>query len=395
MATTNLKDIRHILAVHSAKGGVGKSTLTLNLAVSLANSGAKVGLIDADVHGPSMTLMTGQAEWPDPIAPGANEVLPLEAHGIKFISTGNLVTRKTPIIWRGAMVHQMLAQFLNDVVWGKLDYLFIDMPPGTGDAVLTIGQQVPLSGAVIITTPQDLSVADTVRGLRTFQALQVPILGIIENMSYFVCDGCDDRAFLFGEDGGKTIAQALELPLLAQIPMEAGVSATGDQGNPLVNAFPQSAPAKAIQEAAELIKTNLEEKHAASGFRFEWQQLSFTERHTQPQQLLSNLPIRAIWQISSDELGIQWEDDQLQATFSCRELRLVCPCAACVDEDTGIRTLNPDRVAPDVSLKLVEAVGRYAVAFHFSDGHNTGLYNYQYLRQLAEAKMPQQAASPS
>jgi len=389
MAAGNLDKVRHIIAVHSAKGGVGKSTLTLNLAVGLANSGFKVGLIDADVHGPSMTLMLGNGEWPDPIAPGANEVLPLQAHGIQFISTGNLVTRKTPLIWRGAMVHQMLAQFLNDVVWGTLDFLFIDMPPGTGDAVLTIGQQVPLSGAVIVTTPQDLSIADTARGLRAFQALKVPILGLIENMSYFVCDGCDDRVFLFGEGGGLAMAEALELPLLAQIPIEAGVSASGDQGIPLVNAFPDSQPAQAILKAAAAIQTNLGTTGKANELHFDWQDLGFADRFPQPKHLIENLPVSAIWQVSSDELGIRWAEDNAQAIFSCRELRLACPCAACVDEDTGIRTLKPERIPAEITIKKVDTVGRYAIAFHFSDGHNTGIYKYQYLRQLAQPKLQQ------
>jgi len=385
MAKNALDQVKHILAIHSAKGGVGKSTVALNLAVALSKLGARVGLLDADVHGPSLSLMLGNQEWPDPIAPGANEVLPLEAHGIQFISTGNLVTRQTPLIWRGAMVHQMLAQFLNDVVWGKLDYLLIDMPPGTGDAVLTIGQQVPLTGVVSLTTPQDLSIADTARGLQTFKALKVPILGLIENMSHFVCDGCQDHVFLFGERGGESMAEALEIPLLAQIPIEAGVSASGDKGTPLVLAFPDSAPAKAIFEAAKTLKDRLDHQETAKPFSFQWQDMPFTERNPDPPQTLRELPIKALWQVSGDELGVLWPDD-LKTTFSGRELRLACPCASCVDEDTGIRTLKAEQVPADIGLVNVEGVGRYAVAFRFSDGHQTGIYKYQYLRQLANAK---------
>lgn len=394
MGLENLKKIRHIIAVHSGKGGVGKSTVSLNLAVSLAQLGAKVGLMDADVHGPSLSLMLGNGEWPEPIAPGANEVLPVEAHGIQFISTGNLVNRKTPLIWRGAMVHQMLAQFLNDVVWGKLDYLLIDMPPGTGDAVLTIGQQVSLSGLVVVTTPQDLSIADTARGLRAFQALKVPILGVIENMSYFVCDGCEDQVALFGEGGGQVMAEALDIPLLAKVPVEAGVSAYGDAGKPLVLAAPDSAPAKALYDAAEQLHQQLDAKHKAEGFGFPWEQLSFTDRFTEPSGTLENLPIQAMWQVSSDELGVIWEDGT-ESLFSTRELRLACPCAACVDEDTGIRTLKPEHIKADVSLQKVEAVGRYAVAFFFTDGHSSGIYNYPYLRELADKKAAGQASVSS
>ena len=386
MGQDALKQVKHILAVHSAKGGVGKSTVALNLAVSLSQLGARVGLIDADVHGPSLALMLGNQDWPDPIAPGANEVLPLEAHGIQFISTGNLVTSQTPLIWRGAMVHQMLAQFLNDVVWGKLDFLLIDMPPGTGDAVLTIGQQVPLSGVVTVTTPQDLSIADTARGLQAFKALKVPLLGVIENMSYFVCDGCQDRVYLFGERGGEAMAEALGIPLLAQVPIEAGVSASGDKGTPLGLAFPEAAPAKALMAAAKTLKDRLDQQQeTAKPFSFQWQEMPFTERHPEPPQRLSQLPIEAIWQVSGDELGVLWPD-KVQATFSARELRMACPCASCVDEDTGIRTLKAEQVPSGITLASVEGVGRYAVAFHFSDGHQTGIYNYQYLHQLAAAK---------
>lgn len=380
--------VARIVAVHSAKGGVGKSTVCINLAVSLARLGNKVGLIDADIHGPSAALMLGNAEWPNPVKPGENAVFPVEAHGIRFISMGNLVTKKSPVIWRGAMVHNMLQQFFNEVVWGDLDYLLIDMPPGTGDAVLSIAQQLPITAAIVVTSPQDLSVADTARGLNAFRTLKIPILGMVENFSYFVCDGCGDRANLFGDEGGEALSNGFEVPLLTRIPIEGEVSASGDRGVPMVLAHPESVSAQALEELAKAVVEALVDADDRAVISFAWEEMSFLERCSTPpaERMTTGLPVRAVWQVSHDELGFLW-DDGYEAIFSARGLRLVCPCAACVDEDTGIRTLKPSQVPEDVSLVKVASVGRYGMALTFSDSHGTGIYLFEKLRALAESRV--------
>jgi ATP-binding protein involved in chromosome partitioning len=383
----NLAGVKHLIAVHSGKGGVGKSTMALNLAVATSRLGARVGLIDADIHGPSLSLMMGNRARPQALDEKGTEIAPIKAHGIGFISMGNLVHEKTPLIWRGPNVHRAIMQFLNQVRWGELDYLFIDMPPGTGDAVLSLCQAAPLSGAVIVTTPQDLAVADTARGIHTFTQLKVPIIGIIENMAYFVCDGCDDRVSLFGSDGSNLFTDELGIPTLAQIPIEPGVSLSGDQGKPMVLAFPDSACATGVLKAAETLMRDMAERKTVAGIELEWRQMAFTERYDQPSETLSESgsEINAIWQVSADELGLRWKDG-FTAIFGARELRINCPCASCVDEDTGVRTLKPEMVPNDVTIAKVKGVGRYAIAPTFTDGHNTGIFHFAKLREHAEAK---------
>ena len=376
-----LAGVSQIIAIHSAKGGVGKSTVAVNLAAGLAARGLRVGLLDADVHGPSAAIMLGNSEWPDP---GEDEttIHPITAHGIKFISMGNMVTRETPLIWRGAMVHSVISQLFANVIWGELDYLLVDMPPGTGDAQLSISQSVPLTGAIIVSTPQELSVIDTVRGIRAFVQMKVPILGVVENMSYFLCDGCGDKAFLFGEGAGELMAEELGFPLLGKLPIEPAIRAGSDAGEPFVLAHPDSASARAMEAIlARFVKATRAHEGALS-FRLEWQALGWSERRGEPPaEKLSGAPISAIWQVSHDELGIQWDDGKI-TILGTRSLRLGCPCAACIDEFTGRPLLDPDKVPADVTVTTVDSVGRYGIQPSFSDGHRTGIYSYERLRAL-------------
>ena len=232
--------IRNAIAVGSGKGGVGKSTIAVNLAVALAKSGARVGLLDADIYGPNIPTMTGIEKLP----PATKEKLvPAEAFGVKIMSMGFLVKPGQPLIWRGAMLHSAIRQFLTDVDWGELDYLIIDLPPGTGDAPLTLAQSLPLSGAILVTLPQTVSLEDASRGLGMFQKLDVPILGVIENMTGDV----------FGHGGGESLATSAEVPYLGSVPMNAFVRLSGDQGQPAVVAQPDSDAAKAMQEIAEKV----------------------------------------------------------------------------------------------------------------------------------------------
>lgn len=232
--------IRNAIAVGSGKGGVGKSTIAVNLAVALARSGARVGLMDADIYGPNIPTMMGI----DKLPPATSEkLIPAEAHGVKVMSMGFLVKPGQPLIWRGAMLHSAIRQFLTDVEWGELDYLIVDLPPGTGDAPLTLAQSFPLSGAILVTLPQTVSLEDASRGLGMFRTLEVPLLGVIENM---VGD-------VFGQGGGEALATAAGIPFLGSVPMNGFVRLAGDQGQPVIIAQPDSDAAKAMQKIAETV----------------------------------------------------------------------------------------------------------------------------------------------
>ncbi len=241
----NLPGVRNVVAVASGKGGVGKSTTAINLALSLQQSGASVGVLDADVYGPSLPLLTGVSGRP--MATQNQTILPLEGLGLKLISMGFFVSDNSPVIWRGPMVHGLIKQFLSDVEWGELDYLIIDLPPGTGDAALTLTQLAPLSGAVIVTTANDLSLIDARKGLQMFEKVSVPILGIVENMSYFTpAELPDKKYYIFGEGGGRRVADELSVPFLGEVPIDPRMAEYGDKGQPIVLADPESDSAKAF-----------------------------------------------------------------------------------------------------------------------------------------------------
>lgn len=251
-----ISGIKNILAVSSGKGGVGKSTVAVNIAVALAQAGAKVGLIDADIYGPNAPTMLGLAGAQVTVQQGAQgEILePAFNYGVKLVSMGFLIDPDQPVIWRGPMLNGIIRQFLYQVQWGDLDYLIVDMPPGTGDAQLTLTQAVPLAGAVIVTTPQTVALMDARRGLRMFQQMQVPVLGIVENMSYFIPPDLPDRQYdLFGSGGGEKTAKELGLPLLGCVPLEMSLREGGDRGVPIVVDRPDSASAKALTQIAQRV----------------------------------------------------------------------------------------------------------------------------------------------
>ncbi|GMV32693.1 Mrp/NBP35 family ATP-binding protein [Chloroflexi bacterium CFX5] len=238
--------IRNAIAIGSGKGGVGKSTVSVNVAVALAQTGARVGLMDADIYGPNTPTMLGVEKLPPP---NGQRIIPAEAYGLKMVSMGLLVKPGQPLIWRGPMLNSAIRQFLGDVEWGELDYLIVDLPPGTGDAALSLAQALPLSGAVIVTLPQLVSLEDAGRGLNMFKTLEVPILGIVENMSYLeMPDGT--KMDLFGSGGGERLAQSTETTFLGQIPIDPNVRIGGDTGKPIVDSNPESPVAKAFDEIA-------------------------------------------------------------------------------------------------------------------------------------------------
>jgi ATP-binding protein involved in chromosome partitioning len=240
--------IRNILAVGAGKGGVGKSTTSVNLAVALARTGARVGLIDADVYGPNIPQMLGLTDQPD--VTEDKKILPPEAYGVKVVSMGMLVPPDQAVIWRGPMLHGAIQQFLRDVAWGELDYLVIDLPPGTGDVSLSLAQSVPVAGAVVVTTPQGVSVSDVRKAVAMFRQLNIPVLGVVENMSYFVCGHCNGRTDIFGTGGGHRMAEELKIPFLGEVPIDTRVRAGGDEGQPIVATAPEAPAAQALQDVA-------------------------------------------------------------------------------------------------------------------------------------------------
>jgi ATP-binding protein involved in chromosome partitioning len=242
--------VKYVIAVSSGKGGVGKSTVSVNLAVALALTGAKVGLLDADIYGPNIPMMMGVTKPPEQID---GKIAPAESHGVKLISMGFFVPEDTAVVWRGPMVHTAIQQLFRDVLWGELDYLLIDLPPGTGDAQLTLTQLVPLTGAVTVTTPQEVALHDVRKGMMMFQKVNVPLLGIVENMSYFLCGHCGERTEIFSHGGGERAAAKLGIPFLGRVPIDPAIRDGGDSGTPIVVADPASPQSAAFREIAQKI----------------------------------------------------------------------------------------------------------------------------------------------
>ena len=251
-----LPGVRHIVAVASGKGGVGKSTVACNLAVGLAKLGLKVGVLDADLFGPSMPRLFGLSAKPE-IGPDGQKLIPLEAFGVRVMSIGFLIEEGAPVIWRGPMVMSALNQLLREVAWGELDMLVVDMPPGTGDAQLTMAQQVPLKGAVIVSTPQDLALIDARRGIAMFRRVNVPVLGIVENMSTFICPHCGTRSDIFGHGGARAEAERLGVPFLGEVPLHMDIRASSDAGRPVVATAPAGPHAEIYRGIASRVRDQI------------------------------------------------------------------------------------------------------------------------------------------
>jgi ATP-binding protein involved in chromosome partitioning len=251
----------NIVAISSGKGGVGKSTVATNLAIALAKQGARVGLMDADIYGPNVPRMMG-VNAPPPVE--NEKIIPLQAHGVKIMSLGFMIERDQPAIWRGPIIMKIITQFLRDVQWGELDYFLVDMPPGTGDAQLSLVQATMVHGAIIVTTPQEVASGDALRGAKMFQRVAVPVLGVVENMSHFICPHCEHKHRIFGEGGGKNLADELDVPLLGEIPFFSGVLSGGDRGEPIVVSEPQTPAAQALFNLAGRLSGLLSGREAAS-----------------------------------------------------------------------------------------------------------------------------------
>ena len=259
-----LPGVKNIVAVASGKGGVGKSTVSTNLAIALSLTGARVGLMDADIYGPSIPQMMG-IPISSPKVGSENKFFPHEKHGLKVVSAAFLTKQGQPLMLRGPMLGGIIQQFLQNVEWGELDYLIIDLPPGTGDVQLTLTQKAPLSGAVVVTTPQEVSLIDADKGVKMFQQVKVPLLGIVENMSYFVCDGCDKKHHIFRQGGGKTLAENFKIPLLGEVPIIPAIAEGGDSGIPVVISDPESPASLAYKALAGQVAAQLSINQANSG----------------------------------------------------------------------------------------------------------------------------------
>ena len=247
--------MKNTVAIASGKGGVGKSTVAVNLAMALVQEGARVGLLDCDIYGPSVPKMTGTVDvTPEP---GDGKLLPVERYGLSLMSIGYLVPPGQSVVWRGPLIHRAVQQFLTDVDWGELDYLLIDLPPGTGDAQLSLSQTIPLTGVVLVTTPQEIALIDVRKGADMFAKVNVPVLGVVENMSYFLPPGSDARIAIFGCGGGKKVADELSVPLLGELPIEVEVREGGDKGVPSVVSHPDSASSRAFREAARALAARI------------------------------------------------------------------------------------------------------------------------------------------
>ena len=346
--------IKQMIAVASGKGGVGKSTTAVNLALGLQAIGLKTGILDADIYGPSQPRLLGLTGRPH-VAHG-NVLQPMEAYGLKAMSMGFLVDEGTPIIWRGPMVVSALTQMLRDVEWGELDVLVIDMPPGTGDVQLTMAQQVPLSGAIIVSTPQDLALIDARKGLAMFQKVDVPVLGIVENMSFFLCPKCGERSDIFGHGGAKHEAEKLGVPFLGGVPLHMDIRSTSDDGRPIVASRPDSPQAQIYREIAARA----------------WDQLQQgSDTRIKPPKLGINP--------DKSELSVTFEGAK-PFTISAEMLRVMSPSAEVQGHSPEQRVTVGKK--KNVKIKELRPVGNYAVRIVFDDGHDTGLFAWTYLQQL-------------
>jgi ATP-binding protein involved in chromosome partitioning len=347
--------VRHIVAVASGKGGVGKSTVAANLAIALRGGGEnEVGLLDADIYGPSAPTMLGITEGPTAADGGA--IRPVVAHGIKVISMGFFLNDQTPVIWRGPLAMSAVKQFLRGVEWGVLDYLVVDLPPGTGDIALTLAQEVPLSGGVVVTTPQDVALADVRRGVAMLRQVRAPVLGVVDNMATFVCPACGTADPIFGSRRPEELEQVLGAPVLAEIPLDERVCRSGDAGSPVVVAAPEHPASVRFQELAARVRVRLERGGDAP---------------------LEVEPVEIVVDQVGSAVRVSWSDGHA-SEYPLAYLRGWCPCAECQGHGGDRHFVH----AANTRLASWETVGRYATCFRWEDGHATGIYSHGYLRSL-------------
>lgn len=360
--TAGVPGVKHLIAVASGKGGVGKSTTAVNLALGFLANGLKAGVLDADIYGPSQPRLLGLSGQPTPM-PDSNALKPMEGYGLKAMSMGFMIDEATPVVWRGPMLVSALNQMLRDVAWnidGDLDVLVIDMPPGTGDVQLSMAQQVPLSGAVIVSTPQDLALIDARKGLNMFRKVDVPVLGIIENMSYFICTKCGERHEIFGHGGAKNEAEKLGLPFLGGIPLDINIRERSDAGQPITATEPQSIHAQTFRDLAARVWSEVE---------------SSKGKRTPPPELHVH--------DGGKMLQVNFDDGRAY-DLSAEMLRVMSPSAEVQGHSPDQRVTVAGK--RDVKISKIEPTGNYAAKIIFDDGHSTGLYAWTYLDALGREK---------
>jgi len=381
-----LPGIRHIIAVGSGKGGVGKSTVSVNLALALQQRGWRVGLVDADILGPSIPGMLGIPTGEPPEMTADSRMIPAQRYGLKVVSMGMLTGDDQPAVLRGPMVGKYLKMFVAGVQWGELDCLILDLPPGTGDTQLTLAQSMPLSGVVIVTTPQAVSLKIARRGLRMFEKVQVPILGIVENMRSFSCPHCGETTDIFRRGGGEQMSAEIGVPFLGALPIDAEVVTCGDEGRPIVAAQPKSVSARVYSAIADaLLAQLLTTVTGLKAFVWKWDSNegapAWMEGAVQPSGA-RNIPV-GLMRRDPRTLSLLWQDGH-RDDLDVRDLRLACRCALCVEEMSGRKLLDPQTVRADVSPRQITSIGHYAIQFDWNDGHNSGIYAFNDLRDLGE-----------
>ena len=363
-----LPHVKNIVPVASGKGGVGKSTVSANLALALARTGAKVGLMDADIYGPSIPTILGITE---PIQAEENRIIPAVQYGIKVVSTASMIPPGRAAILRGPMLHKVLEQFLGRTEWGELDYLVVDLPPGTGDVHLSLCQMIPLTGAAIVSTPQSVALKVAEKAIFMFRMLKIPILGLIENMSYFICRH-GERYDIFGHGGARTYCLENGIPFLGEIPLSMEIRAQSDAGRPVVHFEPDSEPAKSFIRVAETLAA----------------QMSILAMGGSQGAAEETAP-REIGQPSRKEIVLVWKDGHI-SHFSPFQLRLECPCAICVDERTGEKLVQNEAIDKEIRAESISPVGRYGIQIRWSDKHSTGIYTFERLRELCPCEVCRQ-----
>lgn len=355
-----LSKIKNIIAVASGKGGVGKSTVSTNLAYALKAKGFKVGLLDADIYGPCQSDMLGAGKVQPMMKEG--QLLPVEKHGLKFMSMGVISEQDAPVVWRAPMAMKMIQTFLN-VDWGELDYLLIDLPPGTGDVQISLAQQASLSGAIIVSTPQDVALNVALKGLNMFKQVNIPILGLVENMSGFTCSHCGENTTVFKAGGAEQLAQKLNLPFLGKLGLDPEIMMGGETGEPVLLKSTETPAAQAFTKLAD----------------------NLVQQAQRYENAVNKMEPNELGLGPSGELLVGWHDGP-KAELSPYTLRVNCKCANCVDENTGQKTLDPNSVSLDIKILGIRPVGRYGVSLQYSDGHNTGIYTFDAIKQLSMAQ---------
>ncbi len=347
--------IKAVIAIAAGKGGVGKSTVTVNLALALKQLGFAVGILDSDIYGPSVRKML-----PEEVLPSqqGDRIVPAQCLGIKMISMAYFRKENEAAVVRAPIANSLVTQFIRNVEWGQLDYLLIDFPPGTGDVQLTLSQQANLTGAVMVTTPQEVALLDVRKAIHLFDQVKVPILGIVENMSFYKESPLSPPVYLFGRGGGERLASEFGVSLLGSIPIDPLISKCGDEGTSLLAGGKGSFAVQAFLNLAE--KVVLETKKVQSG--------------------PAAMEINKLWQKSPETFSIQWSDGNI-SEYNLRDLQRQCPCAGCVDEKTGQRLSSAKHVDENVRARSISNVGRYAIRIDFSSGCSTGIFSFDMLRK--------------